>query len=662
MQVPRISASRAAIWLLPVSALFTQGCFLGGETPQTPNAPAMESCVDVSAASAHSADSLVALANEAMVSNFQYWSEQDGEWQLIQRRNPHAAIGLYDQALRIAPGHCQAIFGRAVASATLLTQDAKMDAFMAKVEGSEPLPVAKAGAKSSARSMAALMKMTPDQAAPVLLKTSAKLREVDRPTVAEAQALIETVLMPKLDSTIAAMESVMDFPLFAIRFSVEGDTVEIDHSEIGPGLAGLKVMKAFLTIVAGYQWEVALDGNYDWVDSLSEIQMEDYDHLSSVQTRALDHLTGFFSQASPFSKVRPAWRTPIQGIPALLLDAVGDAQNGLRATIAEAAKPQGQEFDPWRAGGKDADVDTVDLRIAIEALERSKKYLAGEVPISYEKGARTLKVNFPRVFAIDGLQGMLPYYRILPYAQWNDTLSSDTTWYSDGLGYMTYSTRQKAIQAMGYGPRDYGDDWDVSVNYNVDFQDTGRVTLYNYADPSGFSNTLLATFWADSGNPCSFHYQKQYALVGKATDAAFEITPSVTTGSFQIGLCKDEGGVPVFADLKVNLRGPFEFTNASGTPTLTFSNLDSVDAPMELAGKIIFRDPTFGGIFPDLTNANVWEYVQSLENIDSRTERTCDYERDDFENQVWKCTRTLPQNPSDLDYFFFALYWGDDIL
>lgn len=647
---PKRLTRAAALLLLPAASLLMNACVFGGEEEKKTTAPPSGPCVDVSGPALKTADSLVALGNEEMVSNFQYWSDQDGEWKEIKRRNPQAAINFYNQALLAAPGHCQAIFGRAVASATMLTQDPKMDAFIQKAENSGPGPVAKVG------SMAGLMKLPPDQAPQALLKVSGELRLMDRPTVREAQELIEQSILPKLDSTIQAMETVLDYDLFAVRFSVDGDSVEIDRSEVGPGLAGLKVMKAFLTMVAAYEWEVAQDGKYDWADTLSELRMEDMDHLRPAQTQALDHLTGLFAQTSPFSKFRSGWREKVRAIPALLLSAVGDAQKGLRATIEEAKTGGSQQFDPWRAGGVDADVDTVDLRLAIETLERARKYLEGEVPIAYAKGSRTLKVNFPRLFEIDGVQGMLPYFKFLPYNQWNDTVSSDTSWESD---YISADARMETLRAMGLGNREYGNGWDMYMTYFPGV-DSGVVWYMDYSSSS--MSTTIAKFMVDADDPCAFTFVKHYDMAGPASDAGIQWTPHESQGSFRLSLCRDAGTHAEFASLRVRTRGPIEFTDAAGAVTLTLPELEKAEGPQEMAGKIVFRDPTFGGIFPEVTNGNFWEHVESISHVETRTERNCDYQTGADGYEMWKCTRKLPTNPSDLDYLVFTLYWGDDIL
>jgi hypothetical protein len=432
---------------LALPALLLGACIFGSDSGGKKNPGPTGPCVDVPAAVRSQADALVAEANAAMVDNFDYWFNQTENWDQVKLRNPQAAIALYDQALALAPGHCQAVFGRAIASASLITQDPKMDAFIKKVESMDS-----AGpAETRVGSFSGLMKTSPDRAAPILLRLNANLDRVERPTVREAQELIEQSLMPKLDDLIRSLEIVMDYQMFAVRLDVDGDSVEIDRSEVGPGLAGLKVAKAWLSVVAGYDWEVAVAGKYDWADTLNAMGDADFDNLSPGQKAALDHLTGLFQESSPFSKVRSGWAARIQGIPALLLGAVGDAQRGLEYAISEARSGVGQDYDPWRAGGGEtADVDTVDLQRAIEFLERTKKYLTGEVTVSYHKNSRELKVNFPKLFQINGLQGLLPYFKFNPYAEWNDTVSADTEWVAEDY-YLPRTAQLEFLSKLGLG-------------------------------------------------------------------------------------------------------------------------------------------------------------------------------------------------------------------
>lgn len=662
----------ATLPLALVGALALSGCFLGEDDPAPPKDPPSQAtaCVEVPAAVQAKADSLVAAGNREMVDNFDYWFSQSDSWWEAKARSPQSALGRYDQALAVAPGHCQAVFGKAIASATMMTQDTRMDEFIRKVEAADApegdVPLVKQA------SFAGVFKTRPDEAAPALVKLSASLRRVDGPSIKEAQALIEDVIMPRLDSTIAALSTVMDYQMFKVRFDVEGETFEIDRGEVGPGLAGLKVAKAWLTVVAGYNIDPSPDGTWDWYRTLDSIDNEDFDNLSTSQTAALNHLTGLFQVGSPFTRMKPAWKDKINGIPDLLLSAVGDAQNGLESVIAEAKSGDPQTHDVWRAGsGEDADVDTADLRQAIGFLERSKKYLRGEVPVEYFRGTRVVKVDFTRLFHVDGVQNLLPHFKFLPYAQWNDTVSADTTWGQ----WMGEEGSAELYSTAGYDARwlsAYKPDWYVYVEDSLSSNlvlprrvAAKRIILNSFRPDSlgMFENRkVLAVFIPDSANPCKFAWSRRFSLSRDPADAeGYLLAESQASGGLTMKACRVQDDYAEFVSwVDAETRGPIEFTDAEGRVTMTIPQLDAIEKPLDLKGKLVFRDPTFGGVFPGQTDATFWETVQSIgDSPGDRVKRECkEVEKDGW--WEYTCTRELPPNPSDLDYLVYYLDWWED--
>jgi hypothetical protein len=664
----------AYLTLAAAGALALTGCFLGEPEPEPPIIPPYEGspCVEVPAAARAKADSLVAAGNREMVDNFDYWFSRSDSWWEAKARSPQAALNRYDQALAVAPGHCQAVFGKAIASATMLTQDARMDDFIRKVEAAQDSDGDVVLAKRA--SFAGLFRTRPEEAAPALVKLSASLKRVDGPSIKEAQALIEEVIMPKLDATIAALATVMDYQMFAVRFDVDGDTVEIDRGEVGPGLAGLKVAKAWLTVVAGYNIDPAPDESWDWYRTLEGIDDEDFDRLSPAQEDALDHLTGLFQVGSPFTRMKPAWKTRITAIPELLLSAVDDAQKGLESAIAEARSGDPQRHDVWRAGsGEDADVDTADLRGAIVFLERSKKYLHGEVPVEYFRGTQVVKVDFTRLFHVDGAQNLLPHFKFLPYAQWNDTVSADTSWGP----WMGEEAEGEIYARLGYDAawlQEYHPDWQVhiidSLAWGGEFPQrvaARRVVLTRFGfDTTGTSNNylVLAAVDPDPANPCKSAMTRHYSLSRDPSNPdGYLLAASPSAGEFTLKACRvREGQAEYVSWIEADTRGPIEFTDKDGQVTLTIPDLEGIDKPLDLKGKIVFRDPTFGGVFPGQTNETFWQTVQTIaDSPGDRVKRECrDIQREDGWWE-YECTRELPSNPSDLDYLVYYLDWGEDV-
>ena len=266
---------------------------------------------------------------------------------------------------------------------------------------------------------------------------------------------------------------------------------------------------------------------------------DDLDSLTLEQKQALDRYTNLFERGSLFTHIRTGWAARTASIPDLLLQAVTHLQAGLEYGITQADSGLDQSNDPYRVGKtENSDVDPAELRTAIERLEPIKKYLRGEVPVTYAKGKTTLRINFPKLFKLNGFQGLLPYFRFYPYPEWNDSLAADIT----------------------------------------------------HPDPRE--------------------------------------------------------------------KGPFYFTNADSAFTLAGVDLvDFADNIPGLTGKVIFPDPTLGGIFPDLTNQNFWQKVDSLNLIQSRVPNSCDENySSDMVGPLEPCK--LPTSPSDLDLLVYYMGVG----
>ncbi len=670
---------------LMLGTALLSGCLFGGDgnAPATIDTPIkVTACQDLAPALQKTADSLVVLGTAQLTGDFEYmFSDTVQDWNGFKSRSTAGALQTFDQALKVAPSHCGAMFGKAVASAMMITQDPKLDAFVKKAQAYSDSNGTSNIAAQQVHSGLALVKLSPDQGAAVLLKLSAEMKYFDPPTVVEFQALVESTLMPKLDSTIASMDAALKFDSFAFEFTNKrGMTYQLDHGEIGPLLAGLKVAKAFLTLVAGYQWEVALDGKYGWADTLANIGNQnfsgdlptnDYDHLRPSQIAALDHLTGLFSTSSSFSKIKPTWKAKVKNIPVLLLSAVEDAQKGLRFAIAEAGKSTGQEHDVYVVGtGMDADVDPADLLEAVDLLERSKKYLTGVVPLTYNKGFRTLKVNFTKLFDMEDIQSKLPYFKFYPYAEWNDTIKADTNW----TPYRGYETDREIISRSNIN---IGNGYAVSVRGNAGFilTDTLNIILSGqyykrdslYFDP----NPLLATVTPVPGSACMFTFNKEFEPALLPADPGsppgsmplYTLKAAKSHGTFKLSGCRENfGDVEYVGYIDATLKGPLYFTNAAGDKTIDLFAMNNQPDLAALKSQIFFRDPTFGGLFPDLTQDNIWDVIQSLRFVEPRTRQVCEEVIDANGMYTYTCHTIKPANPSDLDLFISVTNWMDVVL
>jgi hypothetical protein len=144
----------------------------------------------------------------------------------------------------------------------------------------------------------------------------------------------------------------------------------------------------------------------------------------------------------------------------------------------------------------------------------------------------------------------------------------------------------------------------------------------------------------------------------------YTLQAAKSQGTFKLAGCRERlGEVEYISHINVTVKGPVYFTNATGVKTLDLMDLDKYqDDLAALETKIIFRDPTFGGIFPELTQANIWGVIQSLRFVNSRTRQVCVETVDANGFYTYTCHTEKAVNPSDLDAFISVTNWMDAVL
>jgi hypothetical protein len=591
------------------------------------------------------ADSLVRLANKNIVTSMEDMGDamDRGDWDGARDNAPATADAYYSQALQIAPGHCGATFGKAMTGVMNVVEDPEMDEFVDRLDANSDDPLGidqEAGASSF---------MTTDiqGASLALLKVKQNLASTDPFTISEIQDIAAEILLPRIDSTIARLEVVLNYPNFEFEMENEGEILQLDLGEIGPILAATYVFKSYLLVLVSHNLEIHNNGSYSWIQTISEINREDYDNLSTEQTEALDHITGFTSKNSSLTRVRPEYAAEYKKIPEYLLSAIEALQKGLSYGLTETAASQIN--DPYVVGtGRNADIDPADLQRGINDLNIFKKYLTGEVNISYLKGSKTIAVNFPKIFDVDGVQNYLPYHSFRPYDQWNDVFDSDTSW-TNYLEY-SYESQTEILKAIDYSERD----WSINLtasNYDYYSEVEADYFIYDYNSDQNIA-------YINQTAPCTFSIEKLANRVPTNDPNHFYSEPTTQTLTASLETCRVVNGVESFVDwTDINYKSPLVFTNASGTVTFN-PDTDEIDTPEDAKTKIIFPDPTFGGIFPELTQNTLWELIGDLDDIKVNTTQDCEWVYYDtqyygYEEKICQ-DPVLPANPSDLDKL---VYW-----
>jgi hypothetical protein len=138
------------------------------------------------------------------------------------------------------------------------------------------------------------------------------------------------------------------------------------------------------------------------------------------------------------------------------------------------------------------------------------------------------------------------------------------------------------------------------------------------------------------------------------------LSEASNSGTASLAACRAGGnGIEFIQWVDAETRGPIEFVDAKGNTTLTIPQMDDIDDPKQLKGKVGFADPTFGGILPGMTNDRFWDDLSALANSPGqRTHRCQDVEGPDGWVE-YRCETSIPPNPSDLDYLVYYLYWLD---
>ncbi len=609
--------------------LSTTGCILEDSSPEATDGPGTltqtapidtSNWSDVTPEQTANADSLVALATISGIASIDDMFDNPDNWDEFKNRAPNQALKLYDEALAVAPGHRQALFGKTITSMLVLSQNTKINKFIDDMEvtidkyddESEPIqPIVeditlKTNSSNSYKSAAHIMNLNPEKAPNLLLKTSAQLSNTDDVTVQDLQDVIMSAVLPELNEAISRLEIVLATEDFEFEFTIRPGTndeklVQIDAGEVGPLLAGLRIFRSYLIVIVAHDLDVTLDGSYDWVNELDEMDDDDLDDLSPKQEAALDHVTGMFKKDASVTTLNPAYAADYANIPAQLLQAVNDVETALEYGLKEAQSGENtQENDPYSVGtGEEHDINPGDLETAIEQMAHFKKYFTGDVAFTYNKGTESFRINIPNYFKRSGnLQQYLPYFKFRPYSEWNDIIGSDTSW--------------------------------------------TKISLKEYADRYGEESCRIEKEGNDYTLYCAEDgYDSDYNT--------YEYCEEKPESSEYDYYC-------YYSDWSIDEKQqvPFYFTNAAGD--FTMDPNEDIDSPSDLKGKVIFPDPTFGGVFPDFTNDNIFDYVESLEDIEPYDATTCEETRD--ENGYWdeECTvNPLPTNPSDLDRLIFVI-------
>jgi hypothetical protein len=259
-------------------------------------------------------------------------------------------------------------------------------------------------------------------------------------------------------------------------------------------------------------------------------------------------LVELMDPASPFLKVRSGKENQLNEIPVLLVNAIDYARDCIDFVSAETGD---QTNDPITFSAADSSF----ISEARKGLDSARSWLTGvkTVKVADILGKDTLpgetfQIDLAKLFTIQDFKALLPLHGFYAPTSWDSVIRSDTNW----------------------------DAMIISWNNTTGSNDTLRGRYRNMVCDSTWTNCTFDTVW-----DVNIVTQGPVYL----TNDAAQIT------AFYL----DSGGINPAISSFETLQDP--------TP-------DQMKA--EMAKILVFPDPTFNGVFPDMTNTRLFDLLITL--------------------------------------------------
>lgn len=571
-----------------VSAIALAGCSGSGSSSSASNSGTSPKDVTITASTcaAEDAATLTALAEANVTSNalLETFAKNGENLKADSIKNLSAtAKAQYSAILAKTPTSCGAQFGYALAIIASLSNNSELNSLYTAVKDKDA---------------ATLFNVNTESYSTTLMKTAALAKSSNTLVTERVQNLVASNVLPALDSAISLMQNVVKNN-YTFTFAPKDNTIKLDNAQFAPALGAMFFAKAAFTIVAGLDLDASKDNSYEWVMTSSDINMLAFDSLSAEQKAAINQTTGLLSANSPFTTVRSAWKTQWTSIPAMLDSAAAEVEAGLDTSYAKYSKGTPQDYAPYVVGnGEDADISPEDLLTAIDTIKSIRKYITGTVTVQIKDIA--VNVNLSKFFTItDGFQDLLPYHKITDQSTWS-TLPEDEAFWSSDIS---------EGEPIAFG-KEFAKAYAEIKNFDV--HSVEYINLYAYYNFYSADGGKKIEMNIDTGD------DDIYAVLYLKGCSYYFTDDTTKTYTLSAGVCKDSSGVTYYKQYtNVNLD-ILVFTDKSGNETIHSYKLlngkaDGSDwTAAELAGYVIFPDPTFNGVFPGMTQTQLWNVIFAL--------------------------------------------------
>lgn len=592
-----IHIKKLPILLLGVSFLFN-AC---SDTPEKPTGPKTTPTIELGACEEISdpqSDSLLQAAATSSVDLFD--AIANGDFSSAQTMSV-ITRAQYKSVLDKYPGNCAAQLGYAISIIGNLVNNKDIKTITNTLQEED-------GPEAN------IMQLKMQEMPSILMKTSILAKKGSKEIISsDIQNAIANGVLPSIDSAIVYMQNIVKYENFNFTLNTNNkDTLQLDRGEFAGALAGLHLAKALLTVVASLDIAIEKDGSNSWIDSLGQLDM-----TNPESSTALKHLFSLLDPKSAFTTVRTGWKTAWQSIPSMLDSAIANVQLGLEYGIKESKSATNtQRNDPYIVGdGEFADVSPANFQKAIDTLEYFRNGLTGPITVHLNK-TDSLVVNFSKFFSItDGFQDFFPYHHFTDLDKWF-AVNEENSYWSDALDYDSYLEIDIQKTSLKIAANLFGDDIDFVDTYYSSYDELFLIYMAGYIDGKyeEFDFDVVV-----SG--CSYELASFDTFNPGVIEDTYTLSPEY---------CKIENGVANYLFAKGEIiPNIMSFTDKDGNITFSFSEFMSGKTTIDEYGeydytswtiedfktRIIFPDPTFNGVFPNMTQENIWDLFLATEEI-----------------------------------------------
>ncbi|MEN9307801.1 MAG: hypothetical protein RL173_1733 [Fibrobacterota bacterium] len=303
-----------ATTLLGTLAALTACDLTGGETKKTNSLT--NSQTDATGQAAIKELGTKDAASDSVVSAMQdVPAEVGGRLEPAARQNLLNANATFKTQLAANPNDVVAGFGIAVTSLSLNIDDLSDSLLRMKnaglIVGSD-----KSGGGLFKQSPTALVKSD-------AFSARAFSNPANAPKISQLQTMLDSKLMPAVDSAITFLTKCWNTPGFKYKFAIhihgDTDSVAIGRADVGFALAGLRTAKAYFTWIMAQNVDCDFNGSYAWLDTLSHID-DEIGPVTDAQNAAFGNLQTLLAPGSSFLTLRAEKKAAVNAIPTELVD------------------------------------------------------------------------------------------------------------------------------------------------------------------------------------------------------------------------------------------------------------------------------------------------------------------------------------------------------